>query len=184
MSRDARKRKARGATGVEVRFHNSITGNFMIYQDRLKTNLLQVFAHTENYVWLSTIPVIIFEVNIVAEQRQALLVTVFCFFISFYCPQLLLPPPYPTAAPASLGVREGANNVVCCCVSAITCVCQSSKNFVVTWVTGNQRSCFLDGNLCSTQEQAVLSTVTDGIKHMCQTGGPPRLFMWPAKLRF
>jgi len=29
-----------GKTGAEVPFHNSIIGNFMVYQDRLETNLL------------------------------------------------------------------------------------------------------------------------------------------------
>jgi len=29
-------------------FHNSTTGNFMVYQDRLETNLLQLFAYPEN----------------------------------------------------------------------------------------------------------------------------------------
>jgi len=29
-------------------FHNSITVNFMVYQDRLETNLLQLFGHPEN----------------------------------------------------------------------------------------------------------------------------------------
>jgi len=37
-----------GGTGVGVLFHNSIIGTFMMYQDRLETNLLQLFAHTEN----------------------------------------------------------------------------------------------------------------------------------------
>jgi len=34
--------------GGEVPFHNSITGNVMVYHDRLETNLLQLFAHPEN----------------------------------------------------------------------------------------------------------------------------------------
>jgi len=29
-------------------FHNSITGNFVVYQDRLETNLLKLFRHPEN----------------------------------------------------------------------------------------------------------------------------------------
>ena len=37
-----------GETGVEVPFHNSIIGTFMVYQDRLETNLLQLFGHPEN----------------------------------------------------------------------------------------------------------------------------------------
>jgi len=34
-------------------------------------NFLQLFAHTENSEWFSMIYVIIFEVNIVAEEKQA-----------------------------------------------------------------------------------------------------------------
>jgi len=32
--------------GAQVPLRNSIISNFMIYQDRLETNLLQLFAHT------------------------------------------------------------------------------------------------------------------------------------------
>jgi len=38
----------KSATGAEVRFHNSIIGNFMVYQDRSETNLLQLFGHPED----------------------------------------------------------------------------------------------------------------------------------------
>jgi len=61
----------RRVTGTEVPFHNSIIGNFMVYQDRLETNLLQLFAHPENSEWFSAIYVIVFEVNIATEQKQA-----------------------------------------------------------------------------------------------------------------
>jgi len=40
----------------------------MIDQDRLETNLLQLFAHTENSEWFSIIFVISFEVSIVAKH--------------------------------------------------------------------------------------------------------------------
>jgi len=43
----------------------------MAHQDRLETNLLQLFAQQENTGWFSIISAIIFEVNIVAEQKQA-----------------------------------------------------------------------------------------------------------------
>jgi len=43
----------------------------MVYQDRLETNLLQLFVHPENSEWLSVISVIIFEVDVVDEQKQA-----------------------------------------------------------------------------------------------------------------
>ena len=60
----------RGAMGAEVRFHNSNIGNFMVYQDRLEINLLQLFRHPEISEWFSVISVIIFEVNIVDEQKK------------------------------------------------------------------------------------------------------------------
>jgi len=41
----------------------------MTYQDRFETNLLQLFAQ-ENSECLSVISAVIFEVNIVAEQKQ------------------------------------------------------------------------------------------------------------------
>jgi len=59
-----------GATGAEVPFHNRIIGNFMVYQDRLETKLLQLFAHTQNSQWFSIIFAMIFEVNVVAVQNQ------------------------------------------------------------------------------------------------------------------
>jgi len=37
----------RGATGAEVPFHNSIIGNFMVKQDGLEINLLQLFGHPD-----------------------------------------------------------------------------------------------------------------------------------------
>jgi len=30
---------------AEVRFHNILADNFMVFQDQLETNLLQLFAH-------------------------------------------------------------------------------------------------------------------------------------------
>jgi len=40
--------------------------------------------------------------DIVAEQKQTLLVTIFLFFISFHCPQLFYCPLCSNAAPASV----------------------------------------------------------------------------------
>ena len=37
--------------------HNSIISNLMIYQDRLQTSFLQLFAHTQNSEWFSIITV-------------------------------------------------------------------------------------------------------------------------------
>ena len=53
-------------------FHNSILGNFKVYQDRLETNLLQLFGQPENSELFSIISVIIFEVNIIDEQKHDL----------------------------------------------------------------------------------------------------------------
>ena len=60
----------KGCNGAAVLFHNSIIGNFMVYQDRLEINLLQLFGHPDNSEWFSIISVIIFEVNIVDEQNK------------------------------------------------------------------------------------------------------------------
>jgi len=57
----------------------------MVYQDRLETNLLQLFVHSENSDGFSIICVIMVEANIVSEKKQAL-VTIFLFFISFHSP--------------------------------------------------------------------------------------------------
>jgi len=42
----------------------------MVYKDRVETKLLQLFAHPENSEWFSIISYIIFEVIIVAEEKQ------------------------------------------------------------------------------------------------------------------
>ena len=52
-------------TSNTTAFHNSIIGNFVVYQDRLETNLLQLLGHPKNSEWFSIISVTIFEVNIV-----------------------------------------------------------------------------------------------------------------------
>ena len=87
----------RGAAVVEVSYHNNIIGNFMVYQDRLETNLCSYFEHPENSEWVSIITVIIFAVKIVNEQKQTYSVTIFFCFFKFPLPStlLLLPLPYP-----------------------------------------------------------------------------------------
>jgi len=42
----------------------------MVHQYRIETSLQQLFAHRENSEQFSVISVIIFEVNIVAKQKQ------------------------------------------------------------------------------------------------------------------
>jgi len=96
--------------GAVVPFHNSIIyiiRHFMVYQIRLETNLLQLFAHPENSGWFSIISVIIFEVNVAAEQKQAHLVTIFLFCKSFHYPLLFLLPSCSTARPAIRGWATG-----------------------------------------------------------------------------
>ena len=61
----------RGQRGWSCLFHNIIIDNVMFCQDQLETNLLQPLAHPENPDWFSIISVIISEINIVAEQKQA-----------------------------------------------------------------------------------------------------------------
>jgi len=39
-------------------------------EDLVETNLLQLLTHPQHSEWFSTLSVIIFEVNIVAEQKQ------------------------------------------------------------------------------------------------------------------
>jgi len=38
-----------GATQMEVPFYKSIVVDFMVYQDRIETNLLQLVAHLETF---------------------------------------------------------------------------------------------------------------------------------------
>ena len=66
--------------GAEVIFRNSIIGNFMVYQNQLEISLLQLFRHPENSEWFSIISVIIFKVNIVDEQKQTQMITIFFVF--------------------------------------------------------------------------------------------------------
>jgi len=73
----------------------------MVDQGLLETNLLQLFAHPESSEWFSIISVIIFEVKIVTEQKEAQLVTI--FFVFLYVSIALnffAAPPCLTASPA------------------------------------------------------------------------------------
>ena len=107
-------------TSNNTAFHNSIIGNFMFYQDQLETYLLQLFGHPENSEWFSILYVAIFEVNIVDEQKQTWLVTIFLFFkvsIALNC---------FTAPPALSLLRH----------PWICMLCQqtSSKRWLQTWI--------------------------------------------------
>jgi len=57
----------------------------MVYQDRIETTLLQLFVQHENSEWLSIISVVIFKVNIVAEQEQKCCSFCYscCYFVAF-----------------------------------------------------------------------------------------------------
>ena len=56
----------REAMVAEKPVYNSIIGNFMVYQDRLKTNLLQLFADPKNTERFSIFSVVC-EASILAE---------------------------------------------------------------------------------------------------------------------
>ena len=60
-----------GGKGAAVPFYEIVMGSFMVYQLPTETNLLQLFARPETSDWFSTFSGSIFEVNIVAEQKQA-----------------------------------------------------------------------------------------------------------------
>jgi len=62
--------------------------NFMVDQDQLETNLLQLFAYSKDSEWFSITFVFIFEVTIVDEKTKTSLVTILLLFICFLCPQL------------------------------------------------------------------------------------------------
>ena len=106
-------------TSSTTPFHNSIISNFVVYQDRLEINSLQLFEHLENSEWFSMISVIIFAVNIVDEQKQSQYVTIFLFFISFRCPQLFYCSP---SAPDFCG-GQGARTMFMCLAICTTCAC-------------------------------------------------------------
>jgi len=74
----------RGETGTQVPLHTSIISNFMIYQDHLEANLLQLIAHTYNSEWFSIISVISFEANIVAKHVNAKTMTIMAMDVLFY----------------------------------------------------------------------------------------------------
>jgi len=57
------------APEAEVPFHKSIIDNFMVYQDPLEANSLQLLGHPGNSESFSMISVIIFEVKMVDEQK-------------------------------------------------------------------------------------------------------------------
>jgi len=52
-------------------------GKFLVYQDRLETNLWQLFAHPQTSQWFSVVSGIIFVVNVISGQKQA--------YVSFFC---------------------------------------------------------------------------------------------------
>ena len=86
-------------------FHNSITGIFMVYQDRIKKiiptlrtprKFRMIFYNFCYYFWSQHC----------YRTATSMLATIFCcFFIIFNCPQLFHWYPCPNAAPASL-VKE------------------------------------------------------------------------------
>jgi len=103
------------ATWAEVPIYKSIVGYFMVCQDRLETYLLQLFAHPDTSEWFSIISVMNFEVNNVAEQKHALLVTIFFCILKFSFSSTLLLPPWPTAVrrPGKVGKFVRCGSLLC-----------------------------------------------------------------------
>jgi len=70
----------------------------MVYQHRLETFIAAIRTPTNLTLVFYDLSAIIFEVSIVAEQKQTLLVMIFCF-LKFSLPStLLLPPDLPLGA--------------------------------------------------------------------------------------
>ena len=66
----------------------------MVYQDRLETFIAAILSYHTEKLQNSFLIAVIFEVNIVAEQKQALLVTIFCFSKISLPQPLYFPLPY------------------------------------------------------------------------------------------
>jgi len=64
-----------GGGNFSSQYHREFHG----YQDLVETYLLQLFTHPQHSEWFSTLYVIIFEVNIVAEQKQTYWWRMSCF---------------------------------------------------------------------------------------------------------
>ena len=93
-------------------FHNRIIGNFMVYQDRLEANLLQLFAHPENSEWFSIISGIIFEVNVVSAQSKDNDSDFFVFY-KLPSPSILLLPPTAVLTYLAPGIQNVSHCVAC-----------------------------------------------------------------------
>jgi len=83
-----------GATWTELPFYKSIIDNFMVYQDRIETNLLQAFAHLQTSEWFSIILVLIWRSTLLLNRNQYKFDPILLFFYKFALPStltLLLP---------------------------------------------------------------------------------------------
>jgi len=67
----------------------------MVYQDRIDTNLLQLFAHPETTEWFSIISGIIFESTSLLNRNKYNWLRFCLFFIRLHCPQLFYCPSLP-----------------------------------------------------------------------------------------
>ena len=57
-------------TSNNTAFHNIIAGNFVVYQDRLETNLLQLFGRPENSEWFSANFVVILRPTLLLNRNK------------------------------------------------------------------------------------------------------------------
>ena len=100
----------KGSNGADVPFHNSIIGNFIVYQDRIHTDLLKLCAHAENSEWFSVIFVIMVFCNFCyyfwgqncCWTEKSITGNDFFVFHKFPLRSTILLPPCPTVTPASL----------------------------------------------------------------------------------
>ena len=101
-SKDARKQESdRGISlcsfkrGRRHLFHYSIVGNFMVYQDRIETNLLQLFAQQENSEWFQSFPLAFLRLILLLNRNKNIGKHLLVFY-KFPFPRtfILLPLPY------------------------------------------------------------------------------------------
>jgi len=141
-------------------FHNSITGNFVVYQDRLQTYLLHLFEHPESSEWFSII-CYFWDQHCWQTETNVIGNDVFVFY-KFLLPSTVLLLPCPTAAPASLNTHVVSTNFAKPLVSNVnmTSYCDLTNSvYLVTRTTIHRCSMlgFGRGRVASSLEKRGLS---------------------------
>jgi len=60
----------RRAMGTDVPFYSGIVGDFIVYRDRIETDLLKLCTHPENSEWFSVIFFIIFRSTLLLNRNK------------------------------------------------------------------------------------------------------------------